>query len=652
VKFKAVINHLYLKPALGAALTVTIGLVCLVTPMGEPLVNRSYDWLFRFGTRAVTNQVVLVEMSDGAHAALHPAGEKQWGRMVHARFLDYLRVDGCPLVVFDVLFEGNRQPDTDQALADAIRRHGRVVLLASQEDTAHPRMAGNQVLPAERMFRDASTNWGVGRAAWEADGVVRRFFFPPDPEMTLTLPWVAARLVGARLDSPTAAAGEDRWLRYYGPQGGWTRLGYQYATNQAPGYYRDKIVFIGNRPVTPVAGDEEDEFRTPYSAWTGQSAGGMEIMATTFLNLMNRDWLRRVPWWQEALVLTLLGTVLGAGLAACRWQIALTLGLGAAFTAGMTGVCMGHFTNWWYPWLVVAGAQTPCALAWAIVCRWERSGVSVYSVFPKPFGMGAYGEVFLARHKVTGEWCALKKIHRAKFNTPEAYEREFRGLTQYLPISGSHPGLLQIRHLERDEHEGYFYYVMELGDACSAGWEKDPALYKPRDLAYVRSQAEKNRLPVKDCAAIGLVLAESLEFLHHQKLIHRDIKPSNIIFVKGQPKFADVGLLAPIPQRDEGTWIGTHGYMPPLPEQPGTVLADIYALGMVLYVIATGGSPTRSLDLSETRVMEPEFMQLNRVICKACHPDLAERYKTARELREALKELQTSWAEEAPTRLA
>lgn len=650
MKFKAIINHKYFKPALGGALTVTLGLVCLVTPMGERLVNRSYDWLFRFGTRAVTNQIVLIEMSDGAHAALHPAGEKQWGRMVHARFLDYLRADGCPLVVFDVLFEGNRLPDTDQALANAIRRHGSVVLLASLEDTAHPRMAGNQVLPAERLFRDASTNWGIGRAEWEADGVVRRVFFPPDPEVTLTLPWVAARLAGAHLDAPTAAAEENRWLRYYGPQGGWTRLGYQYATNQAPGYYRDKIVFIGNRPVTPVAGDEEDEFRTPYSAWTGHSAGGMEIMATTFLNLMNRDWLRRAPRWQEALVLTLLGGLLGAGLTAYRWQVVLALGLGTAVTAGLAGVSLSHFTNAWFPWLVVAGAQVPCAMAWALVCRWERPGVSVYSVLPKPFGTGAYGEVFLARHKQSGEWCALKRVHRARFNSPDAYEREFRGLTQYLPVSGCHPGLLQIRHLERDEHEGYFYYVMELGDACSAGWERDPVLYKPRDLANARGQAEKNRLPLPECTAIGLALAESLDFLHQQQLTHRDIKPSNIIFVKGQPKFADVGLLAPIRPANEGTWIGTEGYMPPPPEPPGTVSADIYALGMVLYVIATGGKPTRSLDLSESLVAEPEFMPLNKIICKACHPDLGERYTTARELREALKQLQTALAGEDPTR--
>ena len=84
-------------------------------------------------------------------------------------------------------------------------------------------------------------------------------------------------------------------------------------------------------------------------------------------------------------------------------------------------------------------------------------------------------------------------------------------------------------------------------------------------------------------------MCEALEFLHSQGLTHRDIKPGNIIFIKGQPKLADVGLIAEIRHNlSELTWVGTPAYMPPPPEPPGTVQADIYGLGMVLYVILTG----------------------------------------------------------------
>ena len=36
-------------PALGAVLTALCGIVLWSTPMGEPWVNASYDYLFRFG---------------------------------------------------------------------------------------------------------------------------------------------------------------------------------------------------------------------------------------------------------------------------------------------------------------------------------------------------------------------------------------------------------------------------------------------------------------------------------------------------------------------------------------------------------------------------------------------------------------------------
>jgi len=57
--------------------------------------------------------------------------------------------------------------------------------------------------------------------------------------------------------------------------------------------------------------------------------------------------------------------------------------------------------------------------------------------------------------------------------------------------------------------------------------------------------------------------------MHQQHLIHRDIKPSNIIFVRGVPKFADIGLVTEIATKgEEVTYLGTRGYI--APEGPGT----------------------------------------------------------------------------------
>lgn len=141
-------------------------------------------------------------------------------------------------------------------------------------------------------------------------------------------------------------------------------------------------------------------------------------------------------------------------------------------------------------------------------------------------------------------------------------------------------------------------------------------------------------------------MADALDFLHRHDLTHRDIKPQNIIFVNQQPKLADVGLIANIlPADREATQVGTPGYMPPPPETTGTPQADIYALGMVLYVISTGHNAAFFPEISTSLVgatTGADFLPLNSVILKACHPDRSLRYPTAAALRQALLEAQTA----------
>src|SRR5262245_19308137 len=78
-------------------------------------------------------------------------------------------------------------------------------------------------------------------------------------------------------------------------------------------------------------------------------------------------------------------------------------------------------------------------------------------------GAGSYGEVWLAR-SITGQWRAVKVIVRADFWNERPYEREFRGILQFEPISRSHAGLVHVLHVGRDDGGGLFYYVMELAD--------------------------------------------------------------------------------------------------------------------------------------------------------------------------------------------
>jgi len=93
-----------------------------------------------------------------------------------------------------------------------------------------------------------------------------------------------------------------------------------------------------------------------------------------------------------------------------------------------------------------------------------------YELFDPPFGQGAYGKVWLARNAI-GQWQALKAVYLAKFGPHhEPYEREFNGIKKYKPVSNQHPGLLRVDFVSTKKAAGYFYYVMELGDALEPGW--------------------------------------------------------------------------------------------------------------------------------------------------------------------------------------
>lgn len=643
-------------------MTVLCGLILWKIPLGEAWVNASYDYLFRFDSRAVTNQMVVILMDNEAYDHFHQERGQPWDRGLHAQLLNRLADDGCELVVLDTFFKGPRDPVSDEALAAAMRRQRHTVLMAEQTLVEHPDLIGFRPLLPYDLFLSAATNWGVALLDPDLDSIVRRHW-PPVPGPNPSLAWTSAKTLGLKLDQPPPEA----WLRYYDAKGGWPNLSYRFALTQPTNYYRDKIVFIGSQPKTSVPDDEPDEFRTPYTRWTGESTGGVQINATAFLNLLNNEWLQRPPRWLEAAVLVITGALLGGLL--CRVRLA-TAGIVAVVLSvvGIVGaVVLGHFTNYWFPWLVVVGAQLPCALVWAATARtvpavksakeppvhYQMPETQDYELLNPPFGEGSYGKVWLARN-ATGQWQALKVVYLANFKgDPDPYEREFNGIKKYKPISDKHPGLLRVDFVSQKKPEGYFFYVMELGDPQEAGWEQNPLSYKPRDLVTERRRAKGQRLPVRECIRIGISLSDALHFLHKEGLTHRDIKPQNIIFVNGQPKLADLGLISEIrPPEVKGTYVGTPGYMPPAPESPGTAQADIYALGMMLYVLSTGRAPSYFPEISTTVAADSDvadYFVLNPIILKACQPDAAKRYASATQMHQALVEAQERLASREKT---
>ena len=258
-------------------------------------------------------------------------------------------------------------------------------------------------------------------------------------------------------------------------------------------------------------------------------------------------------------------------------------------------------------------------------------------------GRGSYGEIWLARALATGAWRAVKIVWRMNFDSERSFRREFEGMSVFEPISRSHGGFVDILQVGRNDARGFFYYVMELADDHATGLPlADPATYTPRTLRAVLQ--DQRRLRPSECLTLGASLAEALGALHAHGLSHRDVKPDNIIFVGGEPKLADIGLVAAHGQR---SFVGTEGYVPP--EGPGGVSADLYSLGKVLYEASMGRDrldfPTFASDLESLGPEQASQLRgLNHVLLRACDPRPARRYESAQGMGADLQRLRDGGA--------
>jgi hypothetical protein len=207
-----------------------------------------------------------------------------------------------------------------------------------------------------------------------------------------------------------------------------------------------------------------------------------------------------------------------------------------------------------------------------------------------PLGAGGMGEVYRARDTRLDRTVAIKILPPHLSDNPEAkqrFDREARTIS-----SLNHPNICTLHDV--GHQDGIDYLVMEYleGETLADRLRKGP-------------------LPVEQVLKYGIEICEGLEKAHRSGVVHRDLKPGNIMLTKTGAKLMDFGLAKALiaspsgasgltatlatpagssPLTARGTVVGTFQYMAPeqVEGKEADARSDIFALGAVLYEMATG----------------------------------------------------------------
>jgi serine/threonine protein kinase/Tfp pilus assembly protein PilF len=265
-------------------------------------------------------------------------------------------------------------------------------------------------------------------------------------------------------------------------------------------------------------------------------------------------------------------------------------------------------------------------------------------------GAGGMGDVYLATDVTAGRKAALKLLP-VRFTGDAERLKRFQQEARVV-VGLNHPNILTVYEVGED-HSNY-YIASELIEGET-----------------LRQRLVRGRMQLSEAVDVAIQAASALAAAHETGIIHRDIKPENIMlrpdgYVKvldfGIAKLAEQEVPATIPtdealllvETNLGSILGTVRYMSPeqacgAPIDQGT---DIWSLGVVLYEMVTGHAPFTGETAQEAMhsILETEPppltsyitqnpAELQQIISKTLRKDREERYQSAHELLEALKDL-------------
>jgi TolB-like protein/Tfp pilus assembly protein PilF len=265
-------------------------------------------------------------------------------------------------------------------------------------------------------------------------------------------------------------------------------------------------------------------------------------------------------------------------------------------------------------------------------------------------GAGGMGEVYLATDIVAGRKAALKLLPMQFTGDAERlkrFEQEARAV-----VGLNHPNILTVYEIGEDHSVHYIASELIEGET-------------------LRDRLKRGPMQFSEAVDVAIQVASALAAAHHAGIVHRDIKPENIMlrpdgYVKvldfGIAKLAEQEVPVTMPRGEAlllvetnlGSVLGTVRYMSPEQACGGQVdkTTDIWSLGVVLYEMLTGHAPfngdTPQDVMSSILEKEPPPIaryvknapaELQQIIGKTLRKDRGQRYHSAHELLQTLKDL-------------